>query len=107
MIDNLVGLCWEDAAGFKAYIHADLIDRFVDWLNENNPEMVESSNGISWKTVPLDAAALLDIKESENLFFLMIGRNKIGYARGSEQHKITQDLLNQAVPIRSLRGWRV
>ena len=107
MIDNLVGLCWKNVAEFKVYIHADLIYRFVDWLNENNQGMVESSNGKSWETVSLDAAALLDFKESDNLFPLMVGCNKVGYAKSLEQQTIAQDLLSQAVPVRSLRRWRV
>jgi hypothetical protein len=56
LIDNLVGLCRKNAAEFQVYIHADLIDKFVEWLNENNAEMGENRNGMSWEAVTLDAA---------------------------------------------------
>jgi hypothetical protein len=107
LIDNLVGLYRENGIGLQAYIHADLMDRFVGWLNVNNPEMGGDSNGMSWKAVPLDSAARLDFKESDDLYPLLIERNKIGYAKGLEQQTIFQDLLTQVFPSGSLRGWRV
>lgn len=107
MIDSLVGLRRTSATGSEAYIHADLIDKFVGWLNDNNLEMAENSNGKRWETMILDDVALLDFKESDNFCAFFIGRIKVGYARGSEEQTFYQSLLNQVFSSRFLRTWRV
>lgn len=103
MIDSLAGLCRKSAAGFQAYIRTDLSDKFVDWLNDNKPEMSEDSDDMSWETIALDEDALLDFKESDNLRPLVIGRIKVGYARDSEQQDFYQNLLNQVFPSNFLK----
>ena len=90
-----MGLCRASGTGFQAYIHADLIDKFVDWLNENNPEMAERINGMGWESLTLDVDARLKFRGSDNLCSLVIGRTKIGYANGSEHQAFYQNLLNQ------------
>ncbi len=86
----------------EAYIHADLIGKFIDWRDDNNPEMAEK-----WEAIALDAPAQLVLKESDDLSPLVIGRTKIGYAKGSENQAYYQNLLNQVFTPRSLKGWRV
>jgi len=103
LIDSLMGLCRTDVTGFQAYIHTDLIDKFVDWLNENNPEKNASGGDISWEAIALDTEALLDFKESDNLPPLVIGRIKIGYVRGSEHQAFYQNFLKQAFGSRFVR----
>ena len=98
-----MGLCRTSATGFQAYIHADLIDKFVDWLNDNNSGMAENNDGMNWEAITLDADARLDFKKSDNLCALFIGRTKIGYARGSEDQAFFQNLLNQVFSSRFLR----
>ena len=96
LINNLVGICRTNAAGFEAYIHTNLADKFVDWLNDNKLEMGKNSNGKErWATVTLDGAAQLDFKESDNLCPLFIGRIKIGYARGLEHQIFYKNFSNQ------------
>ena len=107
MIDNLVGLCRTDVTGFQAYIHTDLIDKFADWLNENNPEKNASGGDISWEAIELDTEALLDFKESDNLSPLVIGRIKIGYVRNLEHQAFYQNFLKQAFGSRLPNRWRV
>jgi len=55
----------------------------------------------------LDADARLNLKKSDNLYALFIGRNKVGYARGSEEQTFYQSLLSQVFGSRFLRTWRV
>ena len=100
MIDRLVGLHRMSEPIFETYIHADLIDKFIDWLNNNNPEMTEK-----WEAITLDASARLVLKKSDNLSPLVIGRTKIGYTKGSEDQAYYQNLLNQVFSPRSFKGW--
>ncbi len=100
LIDNLAGLCHTSATEIQAYIHTDLIDKFIDWLN-NNLELSKNSVKMSWKAI-----ALLDFEESDNHRPLAIGRTKIGYATNSEQQDFYQNLLNQAFDSRLFRSWR-
>ena len=90
-----MGLCRVSGTGFQAYIHADLIDKFVGWLNENNPEMAERSNDTSWEAMTLDADAQLKFRESDNLCALFIGRTKVGYVKGSENQAFLNNQLSQ------------
>ena len=103
LIDSLMGLCRTDSTEFQAYIHTDLIDKFVDWLNENNPEKNVSGGDISWEAIALDTEALLNFKESDNLSPLVIGRIKVGYVRGSEHQAFYQNLLNQVFSSRFVK----
>ncbi|MCD6581609.1 MAG: hypothetical protein J7K90_07375 [Desulfuromusa sp.] len=96
LIDSITGLCRTSEAGFQAYIHIDIIDKFVGWLNDNEPKTGGDAGDISWKTIALDDEARLEFKESDNLYYLVIGRTKIGYAKGSKNQAFYQDLLNQA-----------
>ena len=95
LINSLVGLCRINTAGFEVYIHADLADKFVAWLNDNNPQMSGNINGKRWEVMTLDDDALSDFKESDNLCSLVIGRTKIGYVNGSEHQAFYQNLLTQ------------
>jgi len=103
LIDSLVGLCRTDVTGVQAYIHVDLIDKFVVWLNENNPEMGGNNNDMSWEAIALNTEALLDFKESDNLSPLVIGRIKVGYAQVSEHQALYQNFLKQAFGSRFVR----
>ncbi len=107
MIDSLVSLCRTNTAGFEAYIHADLADKFVDWLNDNKLEVREGNDDMNWEVMTLDNAAWLNFKESDNLCALFIGRSKVGYAKGSEDQTFYQSLLNQVFSSRFLRTWHV
>ena len=60
-----------------------------------------------WEAITLDASARLVFKESDNLSPLVIGRTKVGYAKGSENQAYYQNLLNQVFTPRSLKGWRI
>ncbi|MEE4254440.1 MAG: hypothetical protein V2I50_10420 [Desulfuromusa sp.] len=107
MIDNLVGLYRGNGAGLQVYIHADLIEKFVEWLNKTNSEKDGDCHYLSWKAVSMDAAASLDVKELDNFFPLLADRKKIGYAEDLQQQILYQSLLKQAFPPRSLRDWRI
>ena len=98
LIDNLVGLGRKNESKLEAYIHTDLIDKFIDWLNDNNPEMAEK-----WEAIALDASARLAFKEFDNLYPLVIGRTKIGYVRGSERQAFYRNLLNQLFTARFVK----
>ncbi|MCK5826398.1 MAG: hypothetical protein KAG93_05145 [Desulfuromusa sp.] len=96
LIDNIAGLCKTNTAGFQAYIHRDLIDKFADWLNGNMPGRGEDSDDMSWETIALDDDALITFEDSADLCSLMIGRTKIGYAKDREGQVFYQELLTQA-----------
>ena len=101
LIDRLVGLRRMSEPMFETYIHANLIDKFIDWLNNNNPEKTEK-----WEAIALDTPARLVLKQSDDLSPLVIGRIKIGYTKGSENQAYYQNLLTQVFNPRSLKGWR-
>jgi len=107
LIDSLVGLCRTDTSRFQAYIHVDLIDKFVGWLNDHNLEISEDSGDMCWKAVALNAETLLDFKESDNLYPLVIGRIKVGYVRGQKYQGFYQNLLSQVFSSHLPNRWRV
>lgn len=96
LINSITGLCKTSKAGFQAYIHIDIIDNFVGWLNDNKPKTGGDNDDMSWETIALDDKARLDFKKFDNLYYLFIGRIKVGYAKGSEDQACYQDLLYQA-----------
>ena len=96
-----------NTSGLQVYIHTDLSDKFVNWLNENSLEMGGGSDDMSWESIPLDDDAQLNFRESDTLCDLFIGRTKVGYARDSEQQVFYQKSLNQAFSPRFLRTWQV
>ncbi len=96
LIDSITGLCKTGEAGFQAYIHKDIIDKFVGWLNDNKPRISGDNNDMNWETIALDVEDRLDFKKFDNLYYLFIGRTKIGYTKDSEDQAFYQELLNQA-----------
>lgn len=107
LLDNLMELCSLNDVGLQVYVHAALIGKFIDWLNANNGGVTGDSQSVNWKVRALDAATLLDVKSSDNVFPLLADRKKIGYAKGLERQLHFQNLLRQAFPPRSFRDWHI